>query len=134
MAGLQAVGLKNNNTAYLRSQATFLAYELADRMRANNAIGNGFYGTVTGEEANPNNDCTSAPCTALQMAQNDIYQWGQSVQQSLPMGKGTVARSGDIHTITIGWDDNRDGAVTPADECDPTDSTKDPCFKLSVQP
>ncbi|NJD05253.1 MAG: type IV pilus modification protein PilV, partial [Methylococcaceae bacterium] len=127
MAGLQAVGLKNNNTAYLRSQATFLAYELADRMRANNAVLNEFYGTVTGTEANPNNDCTSAPCSQQDMAKNDIYQWLQSLQSSLPMGTGTVTKAGAVHTITIKWDDNRDGVV---ENC----TLADPCFVLSVQP
>ncbi|NJD05834.1 MAG: type IV pilus modification protein PilV [Methylococcaceae bacterium] len=127
MAGLQAVGLKNNNTAYLRSQATFLAYELADRMRANNATGNEFYGTVTGTEANPNNDCTAAPCTEQDMAKSDIYQWLQSLQSSLPMGIGTVTKAGAVHTITIKWDDNRDGVVENCTEADP-------CFVLSVQP
>ncbi len=35
LAGLQATSLRNNQSAYNRSQATQLAYDLADRMRAN---------------------------------------------------------------------------------------------------
>ena len=35
LAGLQATSLKNNQSAYNRSQATQLAYDMADRMRAN---------------------------------------------------------------------------------------------------
>ncbi|MCX7101946.1 MAG: type IV pilus modification protein PilV, partial [Methylobacter sp.] len=35
LAGLQATSLKSNQSAYNRSQATQLAYDLADRMRAN---------------------------------------------------------------------------------------------------
>ena len=35
LAGLQATGLRNNLSAYNRSQATQLAYDMADRMRAN---------------------------------------------------------------------------------------------------
>jgi type IV pilus assembly protein PilV len=124
MAGLQVVGLQDNNTAYLRSQATFLAYELADRMRANNAAVNGYYGDVTGNEVNPNNECVDAPCTPLQMAQTDVYQWLQSVKQTLPLGKGTVTKTGLIHTIAISWDDDRDGDV----------DSSDPNFQLSVQP
>ena len=37
LAGLQATSLRNNQSAYNRSQATQLAYDLADRMRANAA-------------------------------------------------------------------------------------------------
>ena len=37
LAGLQAAGLRNNQSAYLRSQATILAYDVADRMRATRA-------------------------------------------------------------------------------------------------
>jgi len=35
LAGLQVVGLRNNQSAYLRAQATQLAYDMADRMRTN---------------------------------------------------------------------------------------------------
>ena len=37
LAGLQATSLRNNQSAYNRSQATQLAYDIADRMRANSA-------------------------------------------------------------------------------------------------
>lgn len=134
MAGLQALGLQNNNTAYLRSQATFLAYELADRMRANNAAGNGYYSTVTGTEGSPNTDCGANVCNQLEMSQYDIYHWQQSINEYLPMGKGTVSRDGLIHTIIISWDDNRNGVVDTSASCDSSDPLKDPCFKLSVQP
>lgn len=35
LAFLQAAGLRFNNDSYMRSQATLLAYDLVDRMRAN---------------------------------------------------------------------------------------------------
>jgi len=37
IAGLQATNLKNNQSAYNRSQATLLAYDMADRIRANSS-------------------------------------------------------------------------------------------------
>ena len=37
IAGLQALGQRSNHSAYLRSQATALAYDMIDRMRANKA-------------------------------------------------------------------------------------------------
>ena len=35
LAGLQAVSLRNNHSAYLRSQATMLTYDIIDSMRTN---------------------------------------------------------------------------------------------------
>ncbi len=35
LAGMQARGMRNSHDAYLRSQAAILAYDIADRMRAN---------------------------------------------------------------------------------------------------
>lgn len=35
LAAMQATGLRNNHSAYHRSQATVLAYDIADRMRSN---------------------------------------------------------------------------------------------------
>ncbi len=35
IAGLQAMGLRNNQSALLRSQATLCAYDMSDRMRTN---------------------------------------------------------------------------------------------------
>lgn len=125
MASLQVVGLKNNNTAYLRSQATLLAYEFADRMRANKgAADGGSYSNVVGNEADPLIDCISAVCISTQMAQVDIYQWLSELRQAMPAGKGTVTRNGAIHLITVTWDDNRDGVL----------DANDPSFQLSVQP
>jgi type IV pilus assembly protein PilV len=37
LAGLQLAGMKSNHSAYLRSQATIVAYDLLDRMRADPA-------------------------------------------------------------------------------------------------
>ena len=35
LAGLQAASLRYNHSSYLRSQATLIAYDIVDRMRAN---------------------------------------------------------------------------------------------------
>lgn len=37
LAGMQGVALKDNNDAYMRSQAVFFAYDMGDRIRANPA-------------------------------------------------------------------------------------------------
>ncbi len=131
VAGLQAMSLKNNQSAYMRSQATALAYDLADRMRSNVAGAEaGFYRPAL---AAIRNTCsTSTGCSTQQMAQNDLSEWAGALAGNLPMGTGFVCIDstpydgsstadaqcdgvGTQFTIKVWWDDNRDGAVTVTD-------------------
>jgi len=120
LAGLQATSLKNNQSAYNRSQATQLAYDLADRMRANVA-GKTTYTTGT---ATATSAClTTTGCTKEAMAENDLKEWDDAISATLPSGAGTITVTAGIYTITINWDDNRDGSV----------NTSDPNFQTSFQ-
>ncbi len=136
LAGLQAVSIKNNLSAYNRSQATQLAYDMADRMRANknesvdpttgNVIAAGTYLTMAPTAAVVQASCaTVTGCTAAQMAQNDLFQWNAALTNTLPSGTGTitVVSATRVFTITVSWDDNRDGAV----------NASDPNFSVSFQ-
>ena len=123
MAGLQAYSLRNNTNAYYRSQATVLAYEIVDRMRANRVA------AVGAEPGRRNSSFASTynislgdiPPTGTTIAQRDLREWklalrGNSTTQGrLPSGDGAVACSGltAICTITVRWDDSR-GAAAPA--------------------
>jgi type IV pilus assembly protein PilV len=94
MAGLQIQSLKQGQSAYYRSVATQLAYDLSDRMRGNlvgvlaneyNRTGLGSdYGTI---EAACN---TTTGCNAAALARNDAYEWQQMVRTLLPGGEGLV--------------------------------------------
>ncbi len=127
VAGLQAMSLKNNQSAYMRSQASALAYDLADRMRSNvSGARDGFFDP---EQAAANAQCnTPAGCSPQEMAQNDLSEWLVMLTGILPMGSGFVCidstpndgtDSGDPQcdgtgtrtSIKIWWDDNRDGAI-----------------------
>jgi type IV pilus assembly protein PilV len=46
------------------------------------------------------------------MAKNDLYEWNLAVTTSLPSGAGTIARTANVFTITITWDDDKDGNDT----------------------
>jgi type IV pilus assembly protein PilV len=117
LAGLQATSLKNNQSAYNRSQATQLAYDMADRIRANpseaNKLGTSAYAATT--TAATQSSCNSSPgCTPALMAQNDRAQWNANIISSLgSLGTGsvTVNAATRIFSITINWDDNRSGAA-----------------------
>jgi type IV pilus assembly protein PilV len=119
LAGMQAKGLSNNQSAYNRSQATQLAYDIADRMRANPvAAAAGLYLSkdflpsaatcATGDT--PCSACASAgsACTTTQMAVKDLFEWNQNLVAVFPNGSGSIAQIGVVYTVTISWDDDRD--------------------------
>ena len=109
LAGLQATGLQNNLSAYHRSQATQLSYDIADRMRANVAAISS-YVSISPTSATAKASCiTATGCPAASMAENDLFEWNTSLTAALPSGKGTVTQSGSIYTIAVTWDDDRDG-------------------------
>jgi type IV pilus assembly protein PilV len=115
IAGLQSFGQKSNHSSYLRSQATALANDMLDRMRANNAgVQGGNYNTVD-TTANTYTDpgCASATCSSSAMAQYDKYDWQQELAAQLPTGNGTVtgAGGGSVFTVTVMWDDDRNGSA-----------------------
>lgn len=93
-AGLQTVSLKNNTSAFQRSQATMLTYDIIDRMRAdrpNLASYQVDFGTLG-----------SLP---------DLQDWKTQVESALPDGDAEIEIDLDGNaTITIQWDDNRDGS------------------------
>jgi len=129
LAALQVQGLMNNESAYQKSQATVLAYDIADRMRANmSSIDNYLTSYMTLAEATAagvQEGCqTSTGCTSAQLAQNDLLEWNAALQAALPAATGTITLAGDIYTVTVNWDGNRDGAV----------NSDDPNFQFSFQP
>ncbi|HHM04228.1 MAG TPA: type IV pilus modification protein PilV [Gammaproteobacteria bacterium] len=112
IAGLQTASLKSNHSAYQRSQAALLAYDMIDRMRANQTgVAAGAYNDLDGSSSDPG--CISSGCSAAAMAQYDDYQWGTAISQLLPAGKGKVsgAGTGSVFTVTVMWDDDQTGAT-----------------------
>lgn len=111
IASLQAFGQRSNHSAYLRSQATALAYDMIDRMRANvTGVLNGDYDSIdTTANSYSNPGCDTSTCSSSQMAQYDMYDWQQELASQLPTGNGKVTGSGhgSVFTVTIMWDDER---------------------------
>lgn len=101
-----------DDSAYMRGQATQLAYELLDQMRANRPGGQALnYQYPAGNTAPANNNCSTVACTAQQLAALDLFTFNNRVQQALPNGNFTVAMAVDafndtIATITVSWDDS----------------------------
>jgi type IV pilus assembly protein PilV len=126
IAKLMLVSSHANDSAYLRSQATALAYEILDNMRANRqeAINQPTYVTaalpvVTTATALGFSCYGAAQCTTTQLGQFDIYQWklrlntasnpGGTQIGALPNGEGSVAivtvNGQTTATIQVFWDD-----------------------------
>ncbi len=128
LAGLQAASLRNNHSAYLRSQATLLTYDMADRMRANpEAAKNGDYNTAA--PANNAQCFTTGGCTFTQMAQQDKFEWAAAVATAMPSGQAIVCldstsdpesgidaptvadpkcdNTGTVYAVKVWWNDDR---------------------------
>jgi type IV pilus assembly protein PilV len=152
MAGLQATSIKNNLSAYNRSQVTQLAYDMADRMRANriesldsttgSVIEASTYLTMDPADAVAQANCSTVTgCTGAEMAQNDLFEWNAALTSALPSGVGTITAdaAAQIFTISINWDDNRDGDVdgdggaSEGDVDNDGDTDDDPFFETSFQ-
>lgn len=127
VGGLQVLSLKNNHSAYLRSQATFLAYDIIDSIRVNpDGIASYVTAITDAPAANQSCESVSANCTTAQLAVHDLNIWkcalgnwnNNSTCQTLgitgllPAGTGAVTVNGNDITVTIIWIDDRDGATT----------------------
>ncbi len=107
LMAVQILALKNNTNADFRSRATILAYDMAERMRANKA---GFdSGNYSPTPANYTGTGCTAACSPSQMASQDILVWQADIAASLPEGTGTIATAATNATdgldITILWEE-----------------------------
>lgn len=126
MGGLQMTSLQFSHSAHLRSQASFLIYDIIDRMRSNRtAAEGGQYAAALGEGFPvPAMDCANVAnsCTPSQMAAFDKWEWKEDLKERLPGGDGAVepvpgAVEPGQFVITVRWFDKRgeDAADRQAD-------------------
>ena len=107
LAGLMTSSMRNNLSATHRTQATWMAYDIVDRMRANrtSAVTGGY---VTAMGTAP--ACSAAPPAAtLPVRDQDIAAWKSQLACALPAGNGSIAvdTATRVATILIQWDDSR---------------------------
>lgn len=122
LGAMQLIGLKNINNSQYRTQASLLAYDMAERMRSNPVgVKAGSYDAVSGTVAKPS--CTV--CSASEMAQLDAHEWLALIKEDIKKGglpesaAGTVTKNGTQWDVTISWDeqtrDNTGGVVKKLD-------------------
>lgn len=117
-------GLSENQSAYFRSQANLMAYDIADRIRGNvaHALANdanySFNTSVDAAPAAPNCITNAAGCTEDNLAAQDLREWaenfvdvagigndGGAYEAKLPDGVGTVVvnAASNAVDVTITW-------------------------------
>lgn len=106
LAAMQLNAMKSNQSAAVRSHAVFLAYEMADRMRAGrgDALA-GLYDLAIDAEL----PCVPSEAEQCLSFQRDQAQWRANLASQLPNGGGGVVRVGQRFTITVQWSEERVG-------------------------
>jgi type IV pilus assembly protein PilV len=104
-AGLTAASLRSNNNSYYRSQATVLADDILDRMRANRTEARGGSYDISGDPA-----VISAANNT--MAHFDCVEWVNTLAAAMPGGIGSVEVNGNVATIVISWGDDASDTFT----------------------
>ena len=110
LAGLQALGLRGNHGAYLKTQAVLAARDIIERMRVNRTPLAGGY-QIDSLNAIAAADCISNPCNPARMKAFDWWEWKQALAR-LPGGDGAIDLHSNRVTVTIRWNERAgDGAA-----------------------
>lgn len=123
-ATLQMRAVQDTGNANLRSVATYQAYDLADRIRANKAaVVAGHWDDLDSAAADA--DClTTTGCTVQEMALNDQYEWLENLETLLPDGTGEIERNGNLFTVTVSWTERVKQGSVADDESTEVDESK----------
>ena len=155
IAGMQATGLRNNHAAYTKTQATALAMDMADRIRANPDGTADYAGLDTNDSTTMSGaaDCTPAAscnpvplcenvttangCSPANIAKFDKYQWSRPLVSTeapiLPKGRGMISQSGKTITITLLWREPNYKGVQRT-QCIDSQDADDACLQMSFEP
>lgn len=116
LAMLQLQGLKHNTGSYSSTQATFLANEIIERMRANSSAASSY---VLAPPASLLKNCATSSCNVTEIAAFDLYHWTNAVTDpvnGLPGASATiVSLGGSTYRIKIFWR-HKIGATEDEDE------------------
>ena len=105
LASLQVNTIKANHGALQKTQATFLAYDIVDRLRANrnSAVAENYDIALA----------ASKPAAGTALPTIDINDWMTSIENLLPGGDGAIdCNNTGTCTVIIIWDIAREGETT----------------------
>lgn len=113
LAGLHVATVRATQSAYFRSQAATLGYQITDAMRANRgAAVAGDYDTGFADD--------KLDCADPDPAQADLCLWKQAVAARLPAGAASVAvGAGNLATVCVRWaeTERRETVASTDDAC-----------------
>lgn len=109
-AGLQVYAMRVNQSGQFRTQAIFLASDIAERMEANKAaaVAGGYVASNTALTAMGVN-CGTSACDSTNLALYDLNQWETTIANLLPQPTWTVTQTTtgnpSTYSIVISWVD-----------------------------
>lgn len=111
VAALQVRGLQYNQDAYVRSQVSFLAYDISDRMRMNRTNMANYVSNYTAQVVVndvDNNACNQATGSDKD---NDLGCWYNNVDRATPPGStANITTDGTFYTVALTWADRQGGS------------------------
>ncbi len=138
LAGIQAIALQNNNTAYMRTIAMQQAYNMTDLLRTSADFDGGVnsaFDAITSSIGTEPTACivddNVTTCTSAQIAASDIFHWKNLMSSELPSGRGKVTKTGDVYEIIIMWDEKRSGVT--GESCGGSSATDLKCYITHIQ-
>jgi len=100
VAGVVGMGLKDNHSSYGRTQASLLAADIVDRMRANRLAAE-----ATGKPYDLDLADTPSGSTIPDL---DLIAWRAALAAALPSGTGSVSMDTAFKvTVVVQWDESR---------------------------
>ncbi|MGD9841588.1 MAG: type IV pilus modification protein PilV [Steroidobacteraceae bacterium] len=123
IASLYVTTLQAKTTSLSRMKAVNLAYDIADRIRANPTAFANY--VIAPTDTTTSTDCASASCSAAQIAAADLDQWNTLVNDAITGLPGTVTRSivqtaaatattPTVLTINLSWNEVNSGTLSYA--------------------
>jgi type IV pilus assembly protein PilV len=122
VAALLVQSVQGTRTALYRTKAINLVSDMADRIRANAPAGAAYAGAAVNRSCQSTLAAASSPCTATQLAEDDLVRWRADIQNAFPrvtnaIPAGTVqfiAGAPQTYNVTVTWQEPpSDQAGTP---------------------
>ena len=99
-ASLQLNAVRYSASAAHTTHASFIAYDMLDRMRANADNLGSYAGSVSG----PCDADAAAPATVMA---SDLADFAHAITCQLPSGEASIRVTADTATVTISWSEAR---------------------------
>ncbi|MBK6727808.1 MAG: type IV pilus modification protein PilV [Xanthomonadales bacterium] len=113
VAAMQAISLRNSQSAFQRSQAILLAYSITEAMRANVEAARISPGYTL---ALPATGC-SVPLAGSTLISNDLNAWVSAIQTTMGAGAcGGISCTSGVCEVSIRWNDEGGSGGSAAQE------------------